>query len=419
MNEEEFSNNFPKEEASSLKKPPSNPLEYKKSAAKEENSQFRLEALSETELSSLRETARQELSGQYYKPEKGKSIKNTVSKDLLARLSSEAISRAKETSQYLKLRDVEILKPKKIENKELPLKEPAHQKEIPPQNVEKIIASGVSQKTNLAEVVKAQNLSLAQIALAEQARKRRMEQMEVISKERSWQRIILSASIILVVLGTGVISYLAFFAEELKNPPRLLENKDYLIVPDSETYIATTGLTNKAVQGRLQETLINLESETNKITNIDLVKKEGPDQKTLSYEEMFTVFEFSPPERLLRSLSSKYMVGTFSGGVNAGFLVLKINSFESGSAGALEWERGTMKNISNLLSIKNITPEKRGAKWKDAFVRNIDTRILIDSTEEIFLIYSFIDKETLVIAPDKDTFLAVVDRYNTPQKVLK
>jgi len=389
--------------------------EFSATITGETQTEFRLDKLSETELSSLRETARQELSGEHYSPEKNKAIKNTVSKELLAELSQEAITRAKETSAYLKLRDAEVSREKKIEEKVPPQK-----KEDPLKKIQDMRLNGETTKTNLAEVVKAQNLSLAQIALAEQARKRRSEQMEVISKERSWQRIILSISILFVLLGTGVISYLAFFAGESENTPKLpQENKDYLVLPDSETYIATSGLTNKAIQGRLQEALINLEAGTNKIGNLALVKKEGPNQKDLSVEEVLTIFEISPPERLLRTLSSKYMVGMFSGETNAGFILLKVSSFESASAATREWEHGSMENISSLLSVRNVSPSQRETNWVDAFVRNIDARLLIDPTEEIFLVYSFVDKETLIIAPDKDTFIAVVDRYNTPQKVLK
>lgn len=373
---------------------------------------FQLDALSEQELIDKQEEARRALSGEAYKPKK--STISKISRHDLAALQKEALSRGKKTEELMKKQEVMSKQPP-LETKSLTPNvsvEQSTQKNSRPETR--------TMQSDIQEEVKNKKLSLAQIALAEQAKRRSADQSNFFAKERTWQRIVLLASIFLVLLGGGTITYIAFFSEDAQNVPLPPEqNKTYLITPNSERRIVTTNLSNEVVQQTFDEILHTSEAGQGTIQSLAFVKQENPEKREHTIEEVFEILNITPPDRLLRSLSGEYMVGLYSGENNASFFALSVSSFENAFSGMLAWEKETLRTLPDRLSTRQVSPEGRETRWADAFVRNIDARLLVDSTEDIFLIYSFLDKETLIITPDRDTFLELVDRYNTPEKVLR
>lgn len=374
---------------------------------------FRLDSLSDEDLAERRDTARRVLSGDMYKPE-ARSGTTIVGKEL-ATLQKEALSKAKRTAGLMEEQKQTVSSVGTNDLTGAKIFTEKNQK-----LVKEINTTNHTLDKNLQSKIKNEKISLAQIVLEEQSKRRTLEQSNFVPQKRMWQRIILILSILLVLLGGVTIIYIVFFSENVQNIPISPEiNKNYLITPNSERRIVTIGIQNEEIRNIYKKILTTTEAGTKEIQSIAFVKEEKPEKIEYNIEEVFNILNIIPPDKFLRALSKEYMIGIYTGENNASFFVLKVLSFENSFNGMLSWEKTSLNELADILSTRQISPKERDTRWADASIRNIDVRLLIDSTNDIFLIYSFLDKKTLIIAPDKNTFIELVDRYNTPQKVLR
>lgn len=116
------------------------------------------------------------------------------------------------------------------------------------------------------------------------------------------------------------------------------------------------------------------------------------------------------PPSLVRSLDSKYMLGVYSFDTNEPFIILTTNDFASSFAGMLKWEDKMTSDLGRLFAIPQNTGTTTNS-FTDEALRNKDLRILQDKNKKTILLYSFIDKNTLLITTNENVFGAVVGKY--------
>lgn len=117
------------------------------------------------------------------------------------------------------------------------------------------------------------------------------------------------------------------------------------------------------------------------------------------------------PGSLSRAFDGDYMLGVYSYDTNEVFLILKTKDFASSYSGMLKWE----KNMpADLQKIFNLAPEllSSNMSFSDDAVKNKDLRVLKDYSGKTQLLYSFIDKETLVITKNESVFGAILGRLS-------
>lgn len=122
------------------------------------------------------------------------------------------------------------------------------------------------------------------------------------------------------------------------------------------------------------------------------------------------------PASLAQSLGTNYMTGRFAGdNANSLFFVLGIDSYEDAFAGLQNWYPEEAVLFAQILK-NNSALSSQNLEWKNVFIKNIDARILTNSDDDIFIAYTFLTKKLLLISADKESFLALVEGYTTPQK---
>lgn len=92
---------------------------------------------------------------------------------------------------------------------------------------------------------------------------------------------------------------------------------------------------------------------------------------------------------------------TFGSHNNAPFIVIHISSFDTAFGGILLWESSMNRDLAPLFS-----PAVQTA-GKDVRISNADTRILTDEVGREVLVYGFVNKQTILIAPTRDVFIEV------------
>jgi nitrate/nitrite-specific signal transduction histidine kinase len=110
---------------------------------------------------------------------------------------------------------------------------------------------------------------------------------------------------------------------------------------------------------------------------------------------------------------------------NEVFLILKTNYYQGAFSGMLSWEKDIKNNLGGIFfapeaEVVATTSENLIKKYKDfedVVYKNRDTRALRDSNRKINLIYSFLDKNTIIIATNPETLDQVITRLLTKKLV--
>ena len=117
------------------------------------------------------------------------------------------------------------------------------------------------------------------------------------------------------------------------------------------------------------------------------------------------------------------MAGVHSFDGNHPFLVLKTGFYENAFAGMLEWERYMKDDLAPLFGpaktkipsgqIVADTVQEPELVFVDSVIKNKDTRILRGKNGKTELLYSFVDKNTIIITTNEHTLEEVFVRHTT------
>ena len=257
--------------------------------------------------------------------------------------------------------------------------------------------------------------SLAQLAIEEQKRRSALEQSGYYKEARNRQYIILGVASLLVVTSMGLIIY-NFFARTNVVIPTQKNTSEYIITPNSVQSIPFEPAST--LSSRFSSAVTDVLIDSGSIQAIRITKSDDK-ENVVPINELFSTLSIFPPEELSQSLKEEYMIGIYGGKSNYAFLITRVNSFSASFESLLAWEKTSLPALYTLLTASARNPLDGGAVWKDVFIKNIDARILENRTQDIFLVYSFLDKNTLVIAPSIDTFIEVVGRFKTSEQIVR
>jgi hypothetical protein len=287
---------------------------------------------------------------------------------------------------------------------------------------------------DVEEVIQRQKESLAQIALAEQQKKaaekkeKTLPSLDVQTKKRIFVAVSIVISVVVVTGGTfAALRYTNFsFSLWNKNTGAVTQTiitVPAIIRPDYEHEVDMNAITSKenvatlvrgeAAQVRNSSSILNIfftRASTPPLPNVAVGKQ------IVSAGAFLTGYFGNAPDTLARSLNNNFMLGVYYDSAKKGhpFLILTTSSFETSFAAMLSWERTLPQDMGPLIGSSEGVGD-----FKDIVIYNKDTRSLLDRNGEPVFIYSFIDRNTILVAPDKETFGSIINLLNqqkeTPQ----
>jgi hypothetical protein len=146
---------------------------------------------------------------------------------------------------------------------------------------------------------------------------------------------------------------------------------------------------------------------------------------------LLTAFAPNIPQDLLRTVQPTYLLGVHSFDGNQPFLILSVDVYQQGYSGMLLWEQTMLQDLAPLftyaphLSTTQINnpaasstpaaPEIIQTGFTDAIVENHDARVAKNDAGDIVLLWTFLDRSTLVITTNENTLREVIVRLkNAP-----
>lgn len=301
----------------------------------------------------------------------------------------------------------------------------------PPQDPKKVHRRAIrTYYSDIAETVKGQDVSMTDIALAEKKRqedqsKTMVPEPETEKKNRSWGVFAIVTAIVLIIGGGGIFAFLYFYLPQQDEV--LIEPLHTTLVPTSqEILIDITGLPNTEILKLIDEESSKLDGTLNTIITLIPTERFGEQEKLLSAREFLNRLNTSAGTALLRSVLEEYSLGVHLFDKNHGFLIIKTDFFENAFAGMLRWESRLAKDLPFLTQPESENPEPQATttngsgsvilepieryEFKDVVVANRDARALINTvTGDMKMIYSFPDKNTLIITTNPNTLVELFD----------
>ncbi len=288
-------------------------------------------------------------------------------------------------------------------------------------------------KDDLAQVVGKKKESLVSIATAENERRvKNGEPLDSIEDEVSKKQrlkkigiIILSAT--LFVLGAGSVFY--FYGKSDTETVKPDSSIPSVIFSDEEEEFEITDLSRRQILNGLttlkDHSRLSIGRTKNVFITQSFVDEEGIETRELvGASDFLNAINAQLPTSFLRSLEPLFMFGVYHFDGNRPFLILKNSFYENTFAGMLSWERDIKEDLAPLFGPAEFdvvsgndsetnTPSIIVPTFSDFVIKNKDARILKDNSGEIVLMYSFIDKNTIVITTNENTFSEVFTRMTS------
>lgn len=284
-------------------------------------------------------------------------------------------------------------------------------------------------QSDISGAVKSDNISMIKIALAEKGRREQEGQyVEVSAKKISKTPfIVIGVVVLLVGLGVGFV-YLYFNQAPLPTIEQTIAPKEpEIIYSETQAVVNTDGKAPAVLLGEIKaEGLAPFDLGTVKRTL--LTTGVGTSTRNITSDELFAILKTRIPAQLQRSINPYFVVGTYAFTPHDSFMILKINSYDNAYAGMLAWEPYMETDIGGMFigetrtqpitPIEGVNPivnttQSREAVFKDKVVQNKDARVLTAEDGSIKFMYTFIDKETLVLVSSENGLKEILFRLTS------
>ncbi len=270
-------------------------------------------------------------------------------------------------------------------------------------------------KEDVAEALKREKTTVVKMVLDEQRRKEGLAEMSTPSPKKN--ALLVWLSIILLVLGGGTIATIYVFN---KNDETTLKSGGTktasIIFAENEKNISITDAISERVGKLVKTEVTGADIRLDTIENLyftetgDILSSKGePLELAINTARLWSALEINLPPILLRSFSDDFMFGVHAWNGNQSFIILKNDFYENAFTGMLKWEESMAKDLLPIMTNRSVD-SFYGKPFQDMVIKNRDIRGLTNENGEPVLMYTFVNRETIVIATHKDTLNEVISR---------
>jgi hypothetical protein len=288
---------------------------------------------------------------------------------------------------------------------------------------------------DVESVITQKNISAVDIAAAESARNGKNSAFipQTQFDFTKIKRVGAFVASLLFVVGAGGLLYFAFLRPEPTAVNLTPANTPFIAVDDTQALVLAPEQLKRSI---LMNNLVALKEKT--MISLGLISRfyvtisSTSTAKTLppaiTAQTLLSTLAPNASDDFLRTLDPNYYIlgiHTFDG--NQSFLILKVDSYEQGFSGMLAWERTMQSELSPLftrtprpkisseeIAVSSGTPiQISPTQFQDKIVENHDTRVIINDAGDILLLWTFLDRNTLVITTNEATLRELISRRST------
>ena len=292
-------------------------------------------------------------------------------------------------------------------------------------------------QSDTASLVHDKKADVIQINVAEQKRKELKRQaiakLPVAERPKpvstvNSARLATIVSIILILLGSGILATIWLFRPT--DSAVTFEAATTLISYDQKITIDLSGRERLAVTSELVNQLDQIETPLSSVTYFELVSGLGEVKPVITFDNFLGKIDSKIPEPLRRALGKRFMIGALVFNGVKPFIIFTTDYFDIAFPGMLDWEDGLYHDFGAILGTTQATNPSSaptdtasflklatGPGFSDLVIANRDTRVLRNTNGTIVLVYSFLDKNTVIITPDEVVFKEILNKFLNTQLI--
>jgi hypothetical protein len=287
-------------------------------------------------------------------------------------------------------------------------------------------------QSDIAETLQHTQTSVTKIAVAEE--KKRIARHEPspseiaearARRERFLKMIGVTVALILIIGGAGTIAGVFYLRTIPKDSTKEFPPPG-LVAYEAKKEILTDGFNRAQLIDSIRSARETASLPLGRVSYLYFTKN-NTSPSLLSTRQFLDMLDTSTPEATIRSLDPTFFYGMTTTGYNDAFLIFKTDSFPIAFSGMLDWESSLDQDLTSILIRINTasgTPRTttnrgsalKGSITKSSFLDEVfesnDARVLRDESGAIKLLYSFLDRTTLVIASSPEALTEVRERLH-------
>jgi hypothetical protein len=236
-----------------------------------------------------------------------------------------------------------------------------------------------------------------------------------------------------LVIGAAALLYFVFLRPAPTSPGQVTAVAPFIGVDETQVLVLTPEQVKRSV---MMGNLVSLKNKTG--VSLGLISR------IYVTSSSSTVKDVLPPQLDVQSLLSTlgpntssdflptldptyYILGVHVYDGNQPFLILRVDSYEQAFSGMLAWERTMPQELAPLFTrtprpklpgevvpeATSTVPSITSTQFQDKIVENHDARVITNAQGDILLLWTFLDRNTLVIATNDATLRELISRRSS------
>jgi hypothetical protein len=284
---------------------------------------------------------------------------------------------------------------------------------------------------DIESVVQDNKVSVLSIATAEANRRSATGLEEPSTKAERTRSWLVNAALIAggLIFLTGASGALAYLVTRPTSVPVTTANTQAtpFITVDAVKQITITEDTNRSnimasLNAARQATTLSLGLIEQLSVSQSTTTLNGDSVTPLSAQQFLTLIAPHVPPDLARTVAG-YLLGVHVYDGNEAFIIARVDSYQTGYSGMLSWESFLKQDLSPLFdytptvhipeeNVASTTPAQQFTQtgFVDRIVENHDARVLQNNFGDIYLLWTFLDRNTIVITTNQATLREIISR---------
>lgn len=334
------------------------------------------------------------------------------------------------------------------QNASLPKPDAAPVAPPPPKNTS-IVKPLQTFKGDIENLIQDKNVSMVTIAAAEAEKRAQASAAETEEKRepsgilvflRKFLMIIGGLALLAVAGGLGIYTYMQMTATvdvPVDTPAPFITVDKTTVVAQPQSNL-TRAPFMQALENAKNSSVISLGLIDRLLPAATTQGTEGEVRTAIPAALFLPIIAPTIPDELVRTLAQEFLLGIHIFDGPQAFLILHTDSYERAFAAMLAWEPTLQEELTPLFdrdlvptnppepllstdiasSTASSTPQAPARPprptFVDKIVENRDTRVILNEAGEILLLWTFLDRNTLVITTNEYTLREIVTRLSAP-----
>lgn len=264
-------------------------------------------------------------------------------------------------------------------------------------------------ESDIAEEVRGKNMSVIQIALAEQ--KRQEQHVAVIKKSKTQTIVYLALTAVVLIGAFSLVAWALSYREStVPLPETNTPRANSIVFSEQQIPLNVSNLSRTEFLQQISGEINGISSSG--VTNIIPVNYTTNPPRALSGEEFISQFALNVPDGLPEQFRDDYMMG-YVQNTNDVFVILKFNDFDTVLNAFREWEGFLVQDFTTLMNLGPFTnADIMSRDFQSEILFNKISRVVRGDAGEAILVYTFMDRNHLVIASQEKTIEEVLSRFS-------